>query len=235
MNNSSGRIVLPELLDTLPPQDRSALRSRRDLRRLNQWMKHPRLMARALRKNLKEVGTPRIVELGAGDGHFLLSVARRLRRQWPNAEATLVDQQDTVDRAVSDRFAHLGWRLDVKTATAADWLRRTPENAADVIVCNLFLHHFQGRELEEMLSLAARATKTFVALEPRRYWFAEVFGHLLWIIRCNAVTRHDAIVSIRAGFAGQELSALWPDKADWEITERPAGWFSHLFIARRKE
>jgi hypothetical protein len=35
---------------------------------------------------------------------------------------------------------------------------------------------------------------------------------LLWLIGCNAVTRHDAAVSMRAGFIRQELSALWPDR-----------------------
>ena len=74
------RIVLPELLDALPPQDQSALRSRRDLRRLNAWMRHPRIMARLLQKNLPNQDARHIVELGAGDGHFLLSVARRLQR-----------------------------------------------------------------------------------------------------------------------------------------------------------
>ena len=37
----------------------------------------------------------------------------------------------------------------------------------------------------------------------------------------------------RAGFAGRELSALWPDEAGWQLDERPAAPFSHLFVARR--
>jgi hypothetical protein len=57
---------------------------------------------------------------------------------------------------------------------------------------------------------------------------------LLWAIGCNSVTRHDALVSVRAGFSGDELSALWPDKKNWQLTERRAGPFSHLFIAQRK-
>ena len=43
------RIVLPELLDELPPEAADARRSRRDLQRLNVWMGHAGIMARALR------------------------------------------------------------------------------------------------------------------------------------------------------------------------------------------
>jgi hypothetical protein len=56
---------------------------------------------------------------------------------------------------------------------------------------------------------------------------------LLWAIGCNGVTQYDARVSVRAGFAGNELSALWPASGDWRLTERPAGLFSHLFVAQR--
>jgi hypothetical protein len=58
---------------------------------------------------------------------------------------------------------------------------------------------------------------------------------LLWAIGCNAVTRHDATVSVRAGFSGNELSALWPADSGWQLTERRAGFFSHVFVARRMD
>ena len=39
------RIVQPELLDALPPDDPRAVRSRRDLRRVNAWMRNHTIMA----------------------------------------------------------------------------------------------------------------------------------------------------------------------------------------------
>jgi hypothetical protein len=53
------------------------------------------------------------------------------------------------------------------------------------------------------------------------------------LIGCNAVTRHDAAASIRAGFAGGELSALWPGAETWRIDERKCGFSSHCFMASR--
>jgi hypothetical protein len=46
------------------------------------------------------------------------------------------------------------------------------------------------------------------------------------------VTRHDAVVSVRAGFSGRELSQLWPRAPGWRLDERPQAPFSHLFTAR---
>jgi hypothetical protein len=229
------RIVLPELLDTLPPQGESALRVRRDLRRVNAWMGHPRIMAQVLHEKLQNQNVRHIVELGAGDGHFLLSVARRLRGEWPGAQATLVDRLDVLDPRTGGEFNRLGWRIHTDIADAFDWLRISPPNAVDAVIANLFLHQFQTEQLSEMLRLAANSARLVVALEPSRSWLSRLCGHFLWTIGCNSVTCHDGRISIRAGFKSCELSALWPEKQNWEVIERPVGLFSHLFVARRKD
>jgi hypothetical protein len=246
MKKPPGRIVEPELLDELPPGDPRALRSRRDLRLLNFGMRHPPTMAAALSEHIRDTteGTPcegtrpttvapRIVELGAGDGHFLLAVVQRLRSKWPAAEATLVDRLDSFNPVIGERFKSAGWQVRTEIKTAIEWLRQAPTDAADAIVCNLFLHQFKTEELAEMLRLAAMRTRLLVAVEPRRLRRSRLTGRLLWLIGCNHVTRHDAAKSIRAGFDQRELSDLWPDKQNWSLSERPAGLFSHLFIARR--
>jgi hypothetical protein len=229
------RIVLPELLDVLPPQDQSALRSRRDLRRINAWMRHPRIMADLLEKYLVKQDAHQIVELGAGDGHFLLSVARRLQGQWPGAHATLVDRLDVLDPQTREHFKHLGWHVHAEIAEASEWLRQTSPKATEVVISNLFLHQLQKEQLAELLWLAARSSRVVIALEPRRSWLPRLCGRLLWVIGCGPVTCHDGPISIRAGFTGSELSALWPDKKNWDLVERPVDLFSHLFIARRED
>src|ERR1035437_2998493 len=159
------RIVLPELLDVLPPQDESALRSRRDLRRLNAWMRHPRVMARVLRKNWTEQGARQIVELGAGDGHFLLRVARRLQGQWPGAKATLVDRLDVLDPQMREHFNRPGWRVHAETAEASEWLRQVPPNTTGAVISNLFLHQFETEQLAELLRLAAPSCRACMSLD----------------------------------------------------------------------
>lgn len=228
------RIVLPELLDELPARDESALRSRRDIRRLNRLMGHPRLMARALQENLPTGEVPRIVELGAGDGLFLLSVARRLRGEWPGVEAILVDRLDVLEPQTRGDFERLGWRVRAEISEAAQWLRQPAAASSSAILSNLFLHQFRAEPLAEMFRLATHSARLIIALEPRRSRLSRFCGPLLWLAGCGPVTRHDGPISVRAGFDGGELSALWPDAADWHLAERPAGLFSHLFIARRR-
>lgn len=234
MKQLPGRLVEPELLDELPPRDPRALRSRRDLRLLNFSMGHPWLMARALSEQLRVTDPPRIVELGAGDGHFLLNVARRLRRKWPKGEATLVDRLDSFDARIRERLNRLGWSVRAETKTASEWLQQSRPGTTDAIISNLFLHQFHNEELVGILRLAAASAGLLIAVEPRRARLTRLSGRLLWFIGCSPVTRHDADISIRAGFYGPELSALWPDRENWVLTERSAGLFSHLFIARRK-
>jgi hypothetical protein len=225
------RIVEPELLDELPPGDPHAVRSRRDLRRVNAWMRNHTIMANALQTGLNGQTPKQIIELGAGDGHFLLRVAKKVAPRWPDVNMTLLDHQKIVEPQTLAAFAPLGWRAEAVVADVFDWLQ-TPA-PANVIVANLFLHHFGDARLAELLRAIAGRTRLFVAIEPRRERWPGFFSRLLWAIGCNPVTRHDATVSIRAGFSDNELSALWPVGNDWQLTERRTGLFSHLFIARR--
>ena len=101
----------------------------------------------------------------------------------------------------------------------------------DAVLANLFLHHFEKR-LPELLAGAAQAAPLFVATEPRRDAFTLAASRMVGLVGANAVTRHDALASVRAGFAGRELTALWP-RDGWTTEERRAGPFSHLFSARR--
>ena len=229
------RVVLPELLDVLPPEDASARRSRRDLRRVNAWMNHQQIMARVLRENPAGRGAAQIAELGAGDGHFLLSVARLVHGQWPGAQAMLVDRLNAVALETLEEFRQTGWQARLELAEAMAWLRSPKARTLEVIMSNLFFHQFETAPLAEMLRLAARSARLVVALEPRRSRLTRLGGRLLWAIGCGPVTCHDARISIRAGFAGREISALWPDEENWRLTERPAGLFNHLFIAKRRE
>lgn len=223
------RLVQPELLDELPPGDPRATRSRRDLRRVNAWMRNPAIMAGALRRSLDGRAPKTITELGAGDGHFFLRVAQRLSPHWPGVNATLLDRQNIVSAETLAAFSRLGWRAENVVADVFDW----PEATRDVVVANLFLHHFDDGRLAALLQAVSKRAGLFMAVEPHRFRYPFLCAQLLRLIGCGAVTRHDAAVSIRAGFLGEDLLTLWPDKRNWRLTERDAGLFSHLFVANK--
>lgn len=227
------RVVEGEQLDELAPADPVALRSRRDLRRINAWMANARIMAGALRESFP--GPPRaIAELGAGDGTLMLRIARRLGGAWQNVKTTLVDRQDVFDRTAMMRLQELGWPVRLVVADAMDWLATRKLDPDAVVVANLFLHHFSNKSLVNLFENASIKARCLIAVEPRRSPLALCFARLLWLIGANAVTRHDAVLSVRAGFVGADLSSLWPADGGWQLEERQAGWCSHLFIARRR-
>jgi hypothetical protein len=229
------RCIKPEILDELPPDDPRAVRSRKDLTRINAWMGNGGIMARALRATAESSRGPRMVELGGGDGRFLLRVARRLAGEWQDTSAVLLDRRAIVSPEIRHGFKRLGWRLETVEVDVFHWLNQEVAVPCDVMVANLFLHHFPEAQLALLFRAAARRARVFIALEPRRSAWSLACSRMLWTLSCNAVTRHDAPVSVRAGFAGKELSRLWPAATGWSLTERRAGWFSHLFTAQRSE
>lgn len=220
------RTLEPELLDLLPADDPRALTSRRDLTRINTVMRQQTIMARRLRS----LPPPqRLADLGSGDGRFLLGVARQLAPYWPRVTVLIVDRQDIVSPRTRTGFANLGWECVV---LKGDIFAVLPLLDADVITANLFLHHLDESHLSHLLALAAAKARGFVACEPRRSSAALLASHLVFALACNAVTRHDAVASVRAGFVGQELSRLWPGMG-WQLREGPALPFTHVFSAQR--
>lgn len=230
------RAVERELLDDLSPSDSQAVGSRADLRRLNLIMGHAGILSRALRRHLAQnpfSSCPlRLVELGAGDGTLLLRLARRWSALGVIAQVTLLDRQELVSAKTRREFVALNWSVESVSDDVLTWLEQ-PSPTVDVMLANLFLHHFQDEHLRTLFRLAAARTNLFVACEPRRSPLALAASRSLWLIGCNAITQHDAIVSVRAGFVGRELSALWPSNGEWVTNEQSAGLFSHCFVAKQ--
>lgn len=226
------RTVERELLDELPPDDLDAVHSRGDLRRLNWLMRHGPILCAALSGNLKTI-PQRIAEIGAGDGSLMLELAAQMHTHWPGVRVILVDRQKVVTEATLKRFCQFNWQAEAVTADAFDWLA-TESNSPDAILANLFLHHFRDDKLAELFRLAAKRTGLFLACETRRDWPSFAVCRFLGLIGCNSVTKHDALVSMKAGFVGNELSALWPTDGGWQLMERRAIVFTHLFVAHRK-
>ncbi len=228
------RYLEPEWLDELPVEDPGAIGSRRDLERLNAWMGNARTVARALRGLLRGRKTPRIAELGAGDGQFMCRVAERLGQGFPGATILLLDRQSASSPSVAAVVSGLGWSLQQERADVFEWLSQPSDELWDAFITNLFLHHFSAAQLVELLGAAAQRTQAFVAVEPRRSGCALAFSSLVRMIGCNHVTQHDAPVSVRAGFRGRELTRLWPATEGWRLQEKGVGLFSHLFVAERR-
>lgn len=226
------RRVVPEELDSLDAHDPAALRSRSDLRRLHFAMGTLSKMTRALGSEFN-ASPIRILELGAGDGSMALRFARRHASSRPNVSLTLLDRRLAVEELTLQGLRKAGWDPTLATADVFDWLDRTTDEPWDIIVANLFLHHFQGDDLIRLLHAVANSTALFFCCEPRRSSLSLIGSHLVGLIGAGAVTRKDAVLSVHAGFRDHELSTNWPRDRSWSLREYSAGLFSHCLLARK--
>lgn len=184
------RVVRPELLDSLPGDDPEALRSRRDLRLINVLMGNERWI-------LKKIDGGSMIELGAGSGEL----TRQLAGLGPVTGLDLQEKPEGLE---------CGWK-------AGDLFETFAVTEGDVVVANLILHHFKDGQLEELGSLI-RTRRRFVSVEPWRSRLSLVEGAMLWPLM-NGVTRHDMMVSIRAGFQKGELPELLKLGREWKWRE----------------
>jgi 2-polyprenyl-3-methyl-5-hydroxy-6-metoxy-1,4-benzoquinol methylase len=227
------RLLLPEMLDTLVEDDPRAIHSRKDLRRINRIMGAAGILLQAL---LSAPTAPKhIIEFGAGDGSLMLRLAKRLSSRWTDVHLVLLDQQNVVDHQTLNEFAGIGWSVEVAQADINDWAASGEARQFDIAIANLFIHHFEARQIARLFRALSTRTDMFVACEPRRERLPLLASRLVGLIGANEVTRKDAVISVQAGFCGNELSALWPSSMpEWNLAERRAGLFSHLFTAQRR-
>lgn len=206
------RVVVPEMVDTLPPGDPRLARSHRDLRLVNALLGNERWIVRQARR-FPGAASRGIVELGAGEGRLL----RRLARLGP---ATGID--------LGPRPAGL--------PSAADWrqgdvISQAGQLGGGVLVANLVLHHFRDGALAAIGELAARFERLII-VEPYRSEEALWRGERLLPLMGEA-TRHDLPASIRAGFVEGELKTRLGLGPAWEISEQSIWRGGLRFLAAR--
>ena len=182
------RVLVPELLDSLPPSHPDALGSRRDLRVINRVMGNHRWLARRV-PGLLGPGD-RVLEIGAGTGEL----ARRLE-----AAGVAVDGLDVADPPCDWPSGRVWHRADVRAFDGFD------DYAG--VVANLVLHQFTAEELASVGARIRRGkVRVLLACEPaRRRIFQRLFAWFAPMCGANRVSLHDAHVSIGAGFRADEL------------------------------
>ena len=190
------RIVEPEILDRLQPDDPDAVRSRRDLRLINKLMGGQAWIVRELAKIKK---TTRVVELGAGDGELSNLIQSRL----PDCKIValdLVPRPDSVDKKIE-------WE-------SIDVLDYDGYDEHTIVVANLFIHHLKDNELK-ILGEKLKSVRAIFFAEPYRGKVALNTSKVM-VPFVNHVTRHDMRVSIKAGFYKGEMAELLGNDFQWD-------------------
>lgn len=193
MHCLGGRVLKPEILDTLPPEDARA--SLADLPRINaRWGGYS-----ALRRLFAEVVEPgaefSLLDVGAASG----DMGRKIREWYPGARVVSLDRIAT----------HLETAADPRVAGDA-FVLPFADHSFDFVFSSLFLHHFTNEEIVRLFGESARvARKAVLAIDllrnPLAYYFLPTTQ---WLFGWNWVTVNDGPISVEAAFQPRELQEL---------------------------
>lgn len=196
------RVLVPELLDSLDPMDPDAIRSRRDLKRLDRVLGGSRWILRLAQQH-PNAARSGIVELGAGEGILCNNLAAKL----PGSPVIGLDMVP----APSELRPEIRW-------VPGNIFQTLGAQQGGIAVGNLILHHFAPDELGTLGEML-REFHVLLFSEP---WRCQLALGLSFLCRpfIGRVTRHDMPASIRAGFQRGELApALGLSKKEWRIQE----------------
>jgi SAM-dependent methyltransferase len=193
MHCLDGRVLKPEILDTLPPDQARA--SLQDLVRINhRWGGHSTLK-RLLAQCVQPAESFTLLDIGAASG----DMGRCVRNWYPGAQVSSLDYvashlADCPDpRIVGDAF-----RLPL------------PPASFDYVFCSLFLHHFTDDQVVALLkSFGEVARRAVLVIDLERNPIAYYF--LPWtelLLNWDPVTVHDGPISVEAAFRPGELEDL---------------------------
>jgi SAM-dependent methyltransferase len=186
----------PELLDAQLPES-EVRKSLGDLRLVNRCLGSRRSLRRAIAPHLPAGG--RLLDVGCASGDVLAYLQSRLPRLRLAAGLDI--------KALHLRDAAQGMR-----GVVGD-VRRLPfaTGSFDVVTASLFLHHFEARELPDLLRELARvARRALVVSDLHRALVPYLFGRALFpLLFATPVSVHDGLVSIRRAFRPGELRAAF--------------------------
>jgi hypothetical protein len=164
----------------------------------------------------------------------MLRLAQSLMPRWREVALTTLDRHDLVTAETRAGFKALGWDLTVLRGDVHDWVADRNPAHFDLCVTCLFLHHFEANTLSGVMRAIASKADAFVACEPQRNVWSRTGSRLIGMLATNSVTQEDALKSVDAGFADDELTALWPQReAVWSCKEYSALPFTHCLTAAR--
>lgn len=187
------RLIQPELLDHLPPEQ--ARPNLADLVRINtRFGGHS-----VLRELMASVAGPNekftLLDIGAASG----DAARTIRTNFPKASITSLDYNAVnLGAAPNPKLLADAFRLPF------------PADAFDFVLSSLFLHHFGNAEVVELLRCFHQvARRALLVCDLERHILPYLFLPVTKaLFHWQRITVHDGMISVRASFRASELSNL---------------------------
>ena len=198
------RVTREELLDHDLGTEEEVRASLEDLWRINRRLGGVSSNLKLLERFFAKTGphAVRVLDVGAGDARLARRLQEKLAAQNIRADFVALDR----------RPSHLGMRRNGNClpSVAADVFRLPFRNEAfDVVMSNLFFHHFSGETARDLLGRMADAAREAVLVNDlERHWLAYSFIRCARPFARSRITRHDGPASVRQAYTRPELEAL---------------------------
>ncbi|MHB8655947.1 MAG: methyltransferase domain-containing protein [Terriglobia bacterium] len=146
----------------------------------------------------------RILDVGSGDSRLAGCLRTELAQRNIRAEFFVLDRR--LSHMAFGRPLAAGLQPVVGDVFALPF----PERSFDVVMCNLFLHHFSGENAQELLkSLTKVASQAVLVNDLERHVLPYLFiRYLGFPFAHSRITRHDGPASVRQAYRRDELAAL---------------------------
>ena len=192
-----------EYLDAPGVDPRLVRRSLADVALANALFGGTRAVLRELDRVLPELGaTATLLDVGSGLGDIAARARQRAAQRGTTLTLITIDRAETLAVASHARAGNA-----VRgTATALPFANES----VDLVMCSQTLHHFDDAGAAAVLRELDRVARVRVIVSDlRRSWLAAAG---LWVasfpLGFHPVSRHDGVLSIMRGFAGNELQSL---------------------------
>ncbi len=145
----------------------------------------------------------RILDVGSGDSRLAGRLKMKLFQRGFRAEFFVLDRRLT--HLESGCPSAAGLRPVVADVFALPF----PERSFDVVMCNLFFHHFSGEKAHHLLRCLAKvASQAVLVNDLERHILPFLFIRFGYPFARSRLTRHDAPASVRQAYTRDELAAL---------------------------
>ncbi len=196
-----------ERLDAPDADPREVAASLDDLARINRLLGGTRLTVWALERLLagRGRGPLTLLDAGSGGGDMAAALAAWARRQGFEPHVIAVDASPAITGLAAER---VGDEVELRVG---DMLALELEDGAvDVATCSLVIHHLEPPDAARALRELGRVARVGVVVNDLvRTRLGLLGSHLvIRLLTRNAITRHDAVVSVRRAYTRQELLEL---------------------------
>ena len=154
------------------------------------------------------IGSPKnkpitIIDVGGGDGEMLRKCARFGKKNRYNFKLIGLDANANIISEAKERSKN----YENITFKTFDIFSMHPFPKGDIILCNLFLHHFKNAEIVTILKKVKQSSNIGVVVNDlqRSELAFNLFKAFGWVFLKTKIAKHDGLVSVARGFKREEL------------------------------